>query len=275
MPSWTSFGNTSRRTAPPCEVAPRWPPRPLLQKDDSDPDSQSAGSARLGRGVRPRLGGTDGRLRTSGLAAADARPGLPGGPDTCTLLGADGQFRARLDPKLFTGGALDETGQPSVGDWAVTTLDPGTEGDRVVLGLLPRRTAFVRRATGRETAGQVVAANIDTVFIVSPLSHKQQLRRLERFLRKPRCRGQRPRMCAVLPLRPSRWRKRWLLAVQCDQPPCSRIPATTDFPHVRRGTTAQAAESASTRTSPLPPHASGPGESRAGRPSPASETASQ
>ena len=48
--------------------------------------------------------------------------------------------------------------------------------------LLPRRSRFSRKVAGETTEEQVVAANIDTVFLVSGLDHDFNLRRIERYL---------------------------------------------------------------------------------------------
>ena len=70
---------------------------------------------------------------------------------------------------------------PTVGDWvAVRTRDGGESA--VVHAVLPRRTAFVRRAPGDRSVGQVLAANVDTVFLVMGLDGDFNLRRLERAL---------------------------------------------------------------------------------------------
>jgi len=72
-------------------------------------------------------------------------------------------------------------GLPAVGDW-VAALMP-TEGHRATVhAVLPRRTAFVRRAAGDVTVVQVLAANVDTVFLVMGLDRDFNLRRLERAL---------------------------------------------------------------------------------------------
>lgn len=63
---------------------------------------------------------------------------------------------------------------PAVGDWV--TVD----GD-FISGILPRRTAFTRRAPGVETKEQVLAANIDVAFVVAAATDIN-LRRLERYL---------------------------------------------------------------------------------------------
>jgi len=69
---------------------------------------------------------------------------------------------------------------PTVGDWvAVVPASPG--GDAVVTDVLPRRTAFVRKAA-YEVAAQVVAANVDVVLIVAALPADANARRIERYL---------------------------------------------------------------------------------------------
>jgi ribosome biogenesis GTPase len=47
---------------------------------------------------------------------------------------------------------------------------------------MPRRTQFVRRKSGTESAEQVIAANVDTAFIVSSLNQELRARRVERYL---------------------------------------------------------------------------------------------
>jgi ribosome biogenesis GTPase / thiamine phosphate phosphatase len=70
---------------------------------------------------------------------------------------------------------------PAVGDWvAVRVAAPGQRSQ--IRALLPRRSAFTRMAAGRETAEQVIAANIDVVFIVFGLDAPLKLRAIERYL---------------------------------------------------------------------------------------------
>jgi ribosome biogenesis GTPase len=69
----------------------------------------------------------------------------------------------------------------AVGDWvALRPPEPGRRA--VVQAVLPRRTAFVRRAAGRKDCAQVLAANVDTVFLVMGLDGDYSLRRIERAL---------------------------------------------------------------------------------------------
>jgi ribosome biogenesis GTPase len=70
---------------------------------------------------------------------------------------------------------------PAVGDW-VALRPPSSGGRAVIKVILPRRSKFSRKVAGRETEEQVVAANIDTVFIVSSIETVAKLRSIERYL---------------------------------------------------------------------------------------------
>jgi ribosome biogenesis GTPase / thiamine phosphate phosphatase len=70
---------------------------------------------------------------------------------------------------------------PAVGDWVVVRRRPDEERGTMI-GILPRRSRFSRRAAGHVTDEQVVAANVDVGFIVMGLDDDFSLRRLERYL---------------------------------------------------------------------------------------------
>jgi ribosome biogenesis GTPase len=70
---------------------------------------------------------------------------------------------------------------PAVGDWVAFERHPQAER-ATVAAVLPRRTAFVRKAAGFESVEQVVAANVDIVFVVTSLVDDLNARRLERYL---------------------------------------------------------------------------------------------
>jgi ribosome biogenesis GTPase len=70
---------------------------------------------------------------------------------------------------------------PAVGDWVAAEV-LATEGKAVIQAVLPRRSAFLRKVPGPVTEEQVVAANIDTAFIVCGLDGNYNLRRIERYL---------------------------------------------------------------------------------------------
>jgi len=69
-----------------------------------------------------------------------------------------------------------DSSQPCVGDWV--TLRDGS----VITGLLPRRTALSRKEPGKRLQQQVLAANMDLLFIVSGLDRDYNPRRIERYL---------------------------------------------------------------------------------------------
>ena len=70
---------------------------------------------------------------------------------------------------------------PAVGDW-VAIDRPAQGGDARIVEILPRRSRFSRRSAGDRTEEQVVAANIDTVFLVGGLDGDFNPRRIERYL---------------------------------------------------------------------------------------------
>ena len=80
---------------------------------------------------------------------------------------------------------------PAVGDWVAVRLDP--RGHRTLIRkVLGRRSVFSRRAAGRETEEQVIAANIDLVFIVFGLDAPLKPRAIERYLVVARRSGAQP-----------------------------------------------------------------------------------
>lgn len=73
------------------------------------------------------------------------------------------------------------TEPPAVGDW-VLAVPSAASGPWAVQRLLPRRTQFVRHASGQETRPQVIAANVDRVLVATGLDGDFSHRRLERYL---------------------------------------------------------------------------------------------
>jgi ribosome biogenesis GTPase len=70
---------------------------------------------------------------------------------------------------------------PAVGDWVAVRRREGEERADIH-AVLPRRTKFSRRASGSEEIEQIVAANLDTVFLVSGLDRNFNPKRIQRFL---------------------------------------------------------------------------------------------
>jgi ribosome biogenesis GTPase / thiamine phosphate phosphatase len=77
--------------------------------------------------------------------------------------------------------ALPATGAVATGDWVM--VDDAAD-EPAIVAVLPRRSAFVRGdpMEGAARGAQVVAANVDTVFVVQALDTGPNLRRLEREL---------------------------------------------------------------------------------------------
>jgi ribosome biogenesis GTPase / thiamine phosphate phosphatase len=96
------------------------------------------------------------------------------------VITADEEVLARISGRLrHEAGARADF--PAVGDWVA--LEPPAQGGRArIRAVLPRASRFSRRAAGDRTEEQVVAANIDTVFLVSGLDGDFNPRRIERYL---------------------------------------------------------------------------------------------
>ena len=94
------------------------------------------------------------------------------------LLSPGREHRAELAGRLRHGGSTDDL--PAVGDWVAADLRP--DGTGTIHAVLPRRTKFSRKEVAERTREQVVAANVDTVFLVSALGRDLNVRRLERYL---------------------------------------------------------------------------------------------
>jgi ribosome biogenesis GTPase / thiamine phosphate phosphatase len=92
----------------------------------------------------------------------------------------DGTVRATIAAGLRRGASSPDD-LPVTGDWIV--LDPApTHETALVHALLPRTSAFVRGSSGVESTAQVIAANVDLVFVVHAIDRGLNGRRLEREL---------------------------------------------------------------------------------------------
>jgi ribosome biogenesis GTPase len=91
----------------------------------------------------------------------------------------DGETLARVSGRLRHRAAI-RSEFPAVGDWVA--LEPVSDGEARIHAVLPRVSRFSRHAAGDATEEQVVAANIDVVFLVGGLDRDFNPRRLERYL---------------------------------------------------------------------------------------------
>jgi len=91
-----------------------------------------------------------------------------------------GELSAQVSGKLRHS-AVETSDFPAVGDWVAIQprLD---EGKATIHAVLPRKTSFSRKVAGALTEEQIVAANVDTVFLVSGLDSDFNVRRIERYL---------------------------------------------------------------------------------------------
>lgn len=70
---------------------------------------------------------------------------------------------------------------PTTGDWVyVDFYDDDTHA--IIHDVLPRKTLIQRKASGKSIDYQLIAANIDTAFIIQSVDYNFNLRRLERYL---------------------------------------------------------------------------------------------
>jgi ribosome biogenesis GTPase len=76
--------------------------------------------------------------------------------------------------------AADRSAFPSVGDWVA--ISPPEQGRTTIHAVLPRISKFSRKVSGETTDEQIVATNVDTVFLVHGLDKNYNLRRIERYL---------------------------------------------------------------------------------------------
>ena len=96
------------------------------------------------------------------------------------VLTEKGELLCRVSGTFFRN-AVGQEDTPVVGDWAL--LRPNDDGETgIIHNLLPRSTSLSRKAADTRTGVQVIAANIETAFIIQGLDDNFNLRRLERYL---------------------------------------------------------------------------------------------
>lgn len=93
-----------------------------------------------------------------------------------------GELSAEVSGKMRYH-ATRENRYPAIGDWAAITPQVN-ESKAVIHSILPRKSKFSRKEAGTVTNEQIVAANVDVVFIVSGLDGGRNLNvgRIERYL---------------------------------------------------------------------------------------------
>jgi len=93
------------------------------------------------------------------------------------LITAEGEAKAVISGRFAH--EAGEGGYPVTGDWVAVTVERGAA---TIHAVLPRRTAFIRKAAGPGQVPQIVAANVDVAVLVAALTPDFNPRRLERYL---------------------------------------------------------------------------------------------
>lgn len=129
-------------------------------------------------------------LRTAELPA-DTVPARVARVDrgAAEVIAADGQHHVKYGARVRRASAADPVALPCVGDWAALRWLP--EGRHELDEVLPRATAFVRGGVSRDSVGglsgdgqgQVLAANVDVVFVAEPSMHSTDFADLSRIER--------------------------------------------------------------------------------------------
>jgi ribosome biogenesis GTPase len=96
------------------------------------------------------------------------------------VLTEEGELLAEVSGKLRHE-AIGREDYPAVGDWVVLDARP-EEGKATIHSVLPRYSKFSRKAAGNTTEEQIVATNVNTVFLVNALNLDFNVRRIERYL---------------------------------------------------------------------------------------------
>lgn len=103
----------------------------------------------------------------------------------------DAELTAQITGKLMHESRSDHSKLPKVGDWVAVKLVPNEE-KATIHAILPRRTQITRKTSGRDTAPQILATNIETVFLVTAADTTFNVARLERMLTMAHDSGARP-----------------------------------------------------------------------------------
>lgn len=101
--------------------------------------------------------------------------------DMYKVVTKDGELLCEISGKLRHE-TLHICDYPAVGDFVMLDRTLDTGGNGIIHKVLPRRTVFERRAVGMTGETQVVASNIDLVFLCMSLNRDYNLSRLERYL---------------------------------------------------------------------------------------------
>lgn len=101
--------------------------------------------------------------------------------DKYRVITEEGESWAEVSGK-FKYEALGTESYPAVGDWVMVDRLNDLNGNAIIHNVLRRKTVFERKVAGNRRDVQIVAANIDTIFICMALNNDFNIRRLERYI---------------------------------------------------------------------------------------------
>lgn len=106
----------------------------------------------------------------------------------------DGEYLAKITGKMRFN-AQSKEDYPAVGDWVA--IEASGEAQGVLRGVLPRKTVMKRKFGDKDRMGeknetQMIAANIDTAYVVQSVGRDYNLNRFERYFAIARAGGIKP-----------------------------------------------------------------------------------
>ncbi len=101
--------------------------------------------------------------------------------DMYKVIAEGGEMIAKVSGKMNYSSSTS-VNYPAVGDWVLVDRIDGRSGTAIIHHILQRKSCFRRKTAGMKLESQIVAANIDTVFICMSLDNDFNMRRLERYI---------------------------------------------------------------------------------------------
>lgn len=101
--------------------------------------------------------------------------------DLYKVITENGEIQAKVSGKMNYS-AQGSADYPAVGDWVMVDRKVVDGDNAIIHHILSRKSLFERKAAGTSNQSQIVASNIDVVFITMSLNSDFNLRRVERYL---------------------------------------------------------------------------------------------
>lgn len=101
--------------------------------------------------------------------------------DIYRIVTEEGEVLARVSGKLSYS-SNSTFAYPVVGDWVLLDRTDNKNGDAIIHKVLNRKSYFSRKIAGSRYDKQIVAANIDYIFICMALNNDFNINRLERYI---------------------------------------------------------------------------------------------